>query len=668
MKNWMLSCVYLLCWIGTHAAMCVEAYAQTDDSSTNVELPNDFDSLFELKAKLIKDYREANEWEDSKLAIATLTNLFKVEQKLLNMAEAELGDTNVDLANTYRATPQDDGELLAGRLMAMQDYERASEVYAEVLRIAVRRSDLGLNLYNSLLWDSYRAENLARATDEDLQSYHTALNQRDKASQAMAEENYSRAANLFSKSLPVLIEIGGYATDLAGDVERYAGALIATSEIDDVENQYLQAMDIIAHTLGRESARFAIASYNLGIFYRDQDRLDEALVAFNDARRIENRVGVDPESQMMTLDQIAGLHRRQENSAALNEIAAAYHRLERRTAVGLKSLGNRLPANTFLVASLDPASLLEDPKLVNWPYELINATCLDSLGIEAGNIQSTLAFLSLPFERQPAWGILLKPVAGADLEVKLPLDFEQVTYNQIDYRKSSLSNGNDVCLATLPEGVLIVGNESCVRQVLDVGESETSIELVSDLVELHRSGSLSAVFDAEKVNAIVAAALATIPGLPAELENLRNLPSHLSEIALVYSVTDEPLLKVLMSARDDSSVEKLEEIVTQAYNFGMERLTNLIQASANQSLAASNPAAVNAYFARMVAANQQQLSPVIENGQLVMRLQAWESIETPLYVSLLIPAIAAAREAAVQEAAEQQPGVQEAVQQEAIKQ
>ncbi|QDS90561.1 hypothetical protein EC9_47750 [Rosistilla ulvae] len=601
---------------------------------------------------MISEFRDAEVSQQPDVALTKLANLFAVEQKLLELAEEQLGVDDVEVTNQYRDAPIADGGLLAVRLYHAGDYQRSEEVYRQTLSIARRRPGLALEEYNDLSWMALRAKRLADATPENRARYDAALGESEEAAALMAAMQYKKAAALYQEALPERQEVAGISPGLASEYNKFALAAARSEQAEAAEQAYRSALDMFELTIGKETARYSLALFNLAVLYSEQERLPEAEAAFLETRRIENRLGLDIDSQLATLDRIAGLYQKTQEPEKFNGIVVEYRLLERASHRGLTSLLRHLPLDAFLAASLDPAAILEDPALEHLPRELFQSLGPQLAGVDISKIQATLGFASLaPVEQGIAWGVMLKPIAGANLELQVPIETNEAAVGDFKYRKATDEKHFAACQAKLADGTLFMGSEAGLKQVLAMQNGDPNnmpqSKVGTRLRSQHGAGKLLLALDMAKIQLMAQAIASSGPALPPSLAPLKTLPEHLDSASLTVSLKESPYVTLQLQPRADSSVQNLNSIVTPALEFAQQELISGL----GQQLRASGSEIgqpMLAYLSRVAQSKFNELAPVAESGQLVIRLREVLDLETAAHFGLLIPAIEGARLAAQQ--------------------
>ncbi|MCC7333628.1 MAG: DUF1559 domain-containing protein [Pirellulaceae bacterium] len=629
------------------------------------ELPSDFDSLSKLKSELIDKFRAADQAGEDALANTVLAKLVRVEIAILDMAEDELTSENAELIDTYRQTPQTDCGMLAFRYFEAGEYGKSLQAYEQTLAIARRRPTLHPVELSDLIALRNVAAKLAGASTADQKAYQLAKQQMvaNKEKLAAAGENAGSAQAAITElrhSYDEIIRIAGGTPSLATEIASSAQRHKNFADFKTRESWFHEALAMLESTVGTDNERYATVLFNLGIAYRDQQRWADAQAAFTRCSRIEDRIGTAAKSKLMTLDELAGIATKLDQTELLNDIVGRYRSIEYRSSLGLEALTPLLPAGTFAAVTMDPAAIMRNESLKQFPREMATSFLMDVTGVDPNQVQSAVGFICLPIAPNMVnAGILLKPIAGANLDVQLPGVFREVISNRTTYKKRSDEEG--VCFATLPSGVLVAGTENAVQQVLgrfeqiaqdsatenSVAEKPTSnAEVVSaDLLASHGRGELFFTWDTSKVQSILAEVLSAAPGLPEELEPLKSLATRVASMNVTLSLAKAPLFQVRIRPSKESSAAEIHSIVQPAFLFGLNELKAEIDRSVATSSAGSGATeATNAYVLRMLQDIYNSAGPTIQADEVVATLESFQSV----YPALLLPAIEGARNAAAQ--------------------
>ncbi|MCA9183551.1 MAG: DUF1559 domain-containing protein, partial [Planctomycetales bacterium] len=629
------------------------------------ELPSDFDSLAKLKSELIDKFRAADHADETALATTLLAKLVRVEIAILDLAEDELTSENAELIDTYRQTPQTDCGMLAFRYFEAGEYGESLQAYEQTLAIARRRPTIHSVELSDLIALRDMAAKLAGASSADQKAYQLAKQQmvaNKKKLAASGGDAGSAQATIteLRHAYDEIIRIAGGTPSLATEIASSAQRHASFADFKTRESWFHEALAMLESTVGTDNERYATVLFNLGIAYRDQQRWADAQAALTRCSRIEDRIGTEAKSKLMTLDELAGIAKKLDQSELLNDIVGRYRSIEYRSSLGLEALTPLLPAETFAAVTMDPAAIMRNESLKQFPREIATSLVLDATGVDPNQVQSAVGFVCLPITPNMVnAGVLLKPIAGANLNVQLPGVFREVISNRTTYKKRSDEEG--VCFATLPSGVLVVGTESVVQQVLGrfeqitqdsatensvAGNPTANAEVVSaDLLASHGRGELFITWDTSKVQSILAEVLSAAPGLPKELEPLKSMATRVASMNVTLSLAKAPFLQVRIRPSEQSSATEIHSIVQPAFLFGLNELKGEIDRSVAASSAGSGATeATNAYVLRMLQDIYNSAGPTIQAGEVVATLESFKSV----YPALLLPAIEGARNAAAQ--------------------
>ncbi len=635
--------------------------------SASEELPSDFNSLAKLKEELIGKYRAADQAVKNMATTTLLAELVRVEIALLALAEDELTSENAELLDVYRLTPQTDCGLLAFRYSEAGEYQRSLKAYKQTVAIARRRPTLHPVALSDLTALRDRAAKLAVASSADQKAYQVAREQMLANDKKLAEftggaGSAQAAITKLRRSFDEQLRIAGGTPILATEIASAALSHANFPDFKTPESWFREALAMLESTIGTDNERYATILFNLGAAYRDHQRWADAQAAFASCARIEDRIGTAAKSKLTTLNELASVARKLEQTELLNEVVGRYRSIEYRSTLGLEALTPLLPAETFAAVSMDPAAIMRDEALKRLPREMLTSFAMDKTGIDLNQVQSAVGFICLPLAPDEAnLGVLLKPIAGANLAVQLPGDYSEVNSNQIPYQKSSADQ--DICFATLPSGVLVIGTESVVQQVFARfeqiaqdsaaespagGKPPANAEVVAaDLLASHGRGELIFTWDAGKVQAILAAVLSEAPDLPEEIEPLKSLATRVSSVNVALSMAKAPFIQVRIRPNEQSSATEVHSIVQPAFLFGLNELKAQIDRSvAASSIGTGLTEATNAYVLRMLQDFYSSVGPTIQDGEVIASLESFQSVELSVYPALLLPAIEGARDAA----------------------
>ena len=630
-------------------------------------LPSDFNSLATLKTELIDKFRAADQTAENAAATTVLAKLVRVEIAILALAEEELTADSADLLDSYRQTPQTDGGMLAFRYSEAGEYQKSLKAYEQSVAIARRRPTLNPVVLSDLTALRDKVAKLAGASAADQKAYQTAkqkmvANEKKLAASGGDAKSAQAAIAELRVAFDEQIRIAGGTPSLATEIAAAAQRHASFPDFKTPESWFYEALAMLESTIGTDNERYSTVLFNLGAAYRDHQRWADAQAAFARCGRIEERIGTAAKSQLMTLDELAGVVKKLEQTEVLDEIVGRYRSIEYRSSLGLEALTPLLPAETFVAVSMDPAAIMRNESLKQLPREMMTSFAMDATGVDVNQVQSVVGFVCLPLApNEFNSGLLLKPIAGATFAPQLPGIYREVNSDKISYQKSSADEG--VCFATLPSGVLVIGTESVVQQVLGRVEQiardsatensaarkpTANAEMVTaDLLASHGRGEIILTWDTAKVQSLLTAVLSEAPGLPKELEPLKSLATRVSSVNATLSMSKAPFFQIRVRASEQSSAAEVHSIIQPAFLFGLNELKTQIDRSvAENSVGSGLTEATNAYVLRMLQDVYNAAGPTIQGDEVVASLESFQSVELSVYPALLLPAIQGARSAA----------------------
>lgn len=614
------------------------------------DLPAEFNPLFKMKQDLIATYRSQVQKQEKAKSIETLGKLFVVELSLLRMAEQELGADNVTLTDDYRSAAQTDGTVLAVDYFNEGQYRESLEVFDLVEKVARHRTQLTIFDFAELQSLRRRSENLIKLTPEQVREYRASLENASKSMELFRQQKFEEAADLMKGSIEVQTRLAGDSSGLAGNIVSYGTILQRAKRLDDVEKSYQVALEMYSRTIGRENSRYAAALFNLALYYRDLGRFDEALPLLQQAGKIEQRIGVDPKSQLQTIDELASIYRKLGKSEEqFNELARTYRIIEWGSVIGLEANAKLIPDDAFLGVSINPAGIIVHRDLKFVPHEIATALMTESLGLDPGTIQTITLFASPPIEpNQVSWGCLAKPIINQKLAAKIVGESTQEKYQGFAYRKFG-QNPMALCYAELPDGSCFLGSEPALQQVVvklasNKGDSAPSPQSIAGrLIAAHSQGDVLFCMDMAPARKFYEQVLAEMP-LPSELQELATLGEHLATLNLYVSLSKKPAATVQWIPSSSRSLASLRKVLDGSLSFAESQALSGVK----ETISGEEPLiqATREYTLRSLKAKFQSIRPEESSGMLVMKLDTLNDLQVPLYTAALLPAVQSAREAA----------------------
>jgi len=631
--------------------------AAATESSSSVRLPDDFSELLKLKTELIDEYRRTENQADATTRTDALQRLFRVEVKLLDLVETELGLDSAPIVDDYRRVAETDGAVLASQLLDLSQFDAAADIYRLILAIAKRRPDYPLVDFNRLLFLTRRAERLAASSPEHQQTYQETLARLNTAAQRRGEGDLSAAIEIAQAALPKLQQLGGVAPDLAGAHVGLAVDLRNAGRLKEALDQINKALQMHAETLGQESEPYATALYRKGEILVGLQRWPEAANAFQRTAMIESRIAAPPESQMMTLDALAGVYLETKEQEKFDSTAAAYRNLELRSSRAFESLLVRLPVDTFAAVTLQPAALLRSQELSWLPIEIVRAAWMDWCGIDPGDVQSLVALVTLPVQPDRVeWAIMMKPIHGANITPRINQPADPIQIGDQTFRQSDGNSGPTTCWGSLPDGTVLIGSQMALEQIISLPPSnlDEAIQrsaVAGQLASQWSATNLVGTFDIGKVQVFAQAVATQMPPLPRGMQSLSTLPQHLAMVTVAvapvreHPPTANPVVRFELLPRADSDARKLQKILADTLQFAKQQ----IFASALQTVPDDGQTISSAsrqYLERVVSQQFDKVTPKINSGRLTLQIDRFGDLQIPFTTAILVPAIQAARTAA----------------------
>ena len=299
--------------------------------------------------------------------------------------------------------------------------------------------------------------------------------------------------------------------------------------------------------------------------------------------------------------------------------------------------------DAFAVVVVQPRAFFEAPELELFPREVVTAVAMKETGIDPSKIdQAVISYANFEPPREPSFSVaaffsqppepgqVLAPIKARAKEST----FAGKTY-WVDRGQVSFSMPDNRTLLLAPEPVfkqLISGKPAdspFARQLKQTDFSAHIVAVVSfDVIR-------------EQLNALVAQA----PPLPPQFKQFLKIPELVSALEVRTTFGGSPDFEWIFHARDPQSAVQLEQLINQGVAIGKE----MIIAQMSQQLQGDDPVqqASVQYMRRLVDRFASLVKPVRKGDRVTIAVDTQGGWATAgILISLLLPAVNAAREAA----------------------
>ncbi|MEZ6129389.1 MAG: DUF1559 domain-containing protein [Planctomycetaceae bacterium] len=610
----------------------------TTTAQDKVSLPDDLNSLIEMKTGLLEQYSELQKTGPPDKAIAILRTIVDIHRKAYQVAKAN--KENDDLLSKLRNVYANDAEFLSDQLLDRREYGDAAKLRRDV--VDVYREVLGEEAQATRLkqWRVVTAEKLGAASNEAQVNWSVAIGSKPQAVQALQNGQLDVAARLYVSIIEAETAVLTDAhPDVAVDLNEYGRVLASQQKYAAAEVVYQRSLKGREASIGKDLP-YATTSFNLARLYQDTKRYAEAEKLYQQAAAIEEPIlGSTNPSFLQTLQQLEilyGLSGESDKQAAIRQRIAA--------ADPLATVVSHLPSGTFAAAAVRPAVLAGDPGLQMLPLEVAEAAGRQQLGFNPMEVDAAVALLTLPIAGNgPNYGFAFKLKAGVQADYPWAQNSEVVEFGQgKTYYRESSGGPNAMCSVEFEDGTVLFGAEETIRQSLtQSGNSQVGQMLLAD----RDRGHVFAAANMELIRPFVVGALQEAPTAPPQLEALKNLPNAVKTMQLWVNLTQGLKLSLVLNTASEESASATAESISQALAFGQEMTAQEIRANFDGNDPVQQ--AMADYAQRIAGSYMQRLQPAVSGSAVAIETDVVDSsILGPAMVALLLPAVNAAREAA----------------------
>lgn len=307
--------------------------------------------------------------------------------------------------------------------------------------------------------------------------------------------------------------------------------------------------------------------------------------------------------------------------------------------------------NTTAVAVAHPRRVFTSAEMELLPIEVITAAGLKELGIDPVQIQWALVIAEPPQMMAPPQvaGVLrmASPIASQKVFPQLWGQTEEAQLDGKAYRKAK--GPTDVSIFQSDDRTLILGTDDLVRRMAANHAKPQPGKVSRVLEQMPELPDVLAMLLVEPVRPLIAPAVATA-SVPPPLEGVKKLPDLLYSIGVKASLTGDMNMSLNLRAVDDEAAKQIEEIIDQALKLGREMMRAQIRADMAKQAHSDDPVqqAMAKYTDRLGDRLFQAIRPLRNGRNLTLTASGTYSQTATIgvLVSLLLPAVQAAREAA----------------------
>ncbi len=294
-----------------------------------------------------------------------------------------------------------------------------------------------------------------------------------------------------------------------------------------------------------------------------------------------------------------------------------------------------------------PSRVLKAPGMEMLPHEVITAAGKQELGLDPADVDQVLIVAEAAGGPPMAAGVVRfsQPHKLEDLLPKLAAATKAGQLEGKPYLQAA--NPMEPSLYMPDDRTLLVGMGPMIEKMVANAKQPEAGPLTRLVSSARLTGDVTAVAVVEPVRGVLAAALAMAP-VPPPLEDLKRLPELTKAAKIELQWTGMPQASVAIVAPDEAKAVQLEALINKAIDFGQQMSLQQMSQSMDQpndpvqQATAQYVARLNEYLFKMLRPQRRgTILSVTQGGQQNMQVAT-----TGVLISLLLPAVQSAREAA----------------------
>ncbi len=302
---------------------------------------------------------------------------------------------------------------------------------------------------------------------------------------------------------------------------------------------------------------------------------------------------------------------------------------------------------TVAVVVAHPRRVLTSPEMEMMPIEVLSAAGKKELGIDPVDIEQALVIVEPPQAGPPRAGVVVRMAGPIGQGKILPVLWDRTVEGDLSGKKYRQARGpTDLSIFRPDDRTLIVAHDDLLRKMLGNRANPKAGPMSRLLGAIASPPDVFAIVLAEPLRPLVAAALAEEP-VPPPLAGIEKIPGLLDSVRAKADLIGDTSMSLTLRARDEAAAGQLQEIIDRM--LAMARQAMLAQVARQAQSSDPVEQAMAKYAQRISGRMLESLRPVRTGRDLTLGMSGQGNAQIAtigILISLLLPAIQAAREAA----------------------
>lgn len=315
-----------------------------------------------------------------------------------------------------------------------------------------------------------------------------------------------------------------------------------------------------------------------------------------------------------------------------------------------KSIGNEfIPVDAVGTAVVSVADSLANPKMKLYPIEVMDAWCLENIGIAAQAIDTIQVIAAVPGPTGPMMAAVIRTNQDCDLSNMSPDMVNHETPISLDGRTCyPLNVPAPALIHQFDSKTVLVATENYLVSVLEAATDDRPLGALAELADtVSHTGQFSLVTAMEPTRPMLMSLIQSqINQIPPPMRSLIRVPELVDAVTVSIDMNNpDASQRLTMTASDGNAARELQHILTQSIAMGRDLMVSNMVAE----LDGDDPVAIASrkYTERIADHMVESLTPQQRGNEVTIEGNLDYSMATNgVLVGLLLPAVQSARAAA----------------------
>jgi hypothetical protein len=306
---------------------------------------------------------------------------------------------------------------------------------------------------------------------------------------------------------------------------------------------------------------------------------------------------------------------------------------------------------TMAAAVVYPRHVLTAPEMEMMPIEVVSAAVKKGCGLDPAEIEQIVVLVEPPTAGPPQFAAVLRLAAplpeGQEIFPELWSQTSEAELNGKKYRKADAPMTPGIFCPD--DRTVLIGTDDLLQRMVKSHEAPQEGRMSKVLGRVTDPSDVLAIVFLEPIRPLIAMPLQMAP-IPPAFQDAKKLPNLIGSIGVKADLTGSGAASLTLRANSEAAAEEVEQIINQLLTAGREQAL----AEMDKQPVGDDPVekAARQYAKRISGRFVELLRPVRKGQNLTLAANSSNGSQLAsvttigILVSLLLPAVQAAREAA----------------------